>query len=98
MMLRLKVKFKQHDMILRCRPFWSFSDPSPLDTKQTFVSRENTHHIDVHGLPIYHERYLEVLSFHSPENLAAAKDSRGWFHIQPTGLPRYERLFSRAFG
>jgi hypothetical protein len=73
------------------------------DKKQTFVSPDKSHHMDVELRPLYAKRFKEVLSFHSPENLAAATEEgpggeSSSFHINLSGEPAYSPRFDRTFG
>lgn len=61
------------------------------------IAPEGTHHL-YRGHPLYAQRYLEVLSFHDPPQLAAARDLSGAFHITYDGNPAYPTRFIRTFG
>lgn len=56
-----------------------------------------THHI-INTEPAYAERYLNVTSFHAPENLAAARSIDGAFHIDFAGHPVYTYRFKHTYG
>ena len=60
------------------------------------VSPFGTHHLR-DGVPLYAERFDEVLSFHEPGLAAVRRDGRAW-HIRSDGEPAYRRRFDRTFG
>ena len=60
------------------------------------VSPSGTHH-DCDGVPLYDERFDEVLKFHEPGLAAVRRGGQAW-HIRSTGAPAYERRFDRTFG
>ncbi len=63
------------------------------------VSADNTYHVWNSINPVYSLRFKNVLSFHSPENLAAVEDEFGSaYHIDMNGLPAYAHRFKRTFG
>jgi hypothetical protein len=53
------------------------------------------HELD--GIPMYDQRYDEVLSYHAP-GLAPARKGNVWFHITPKGERAYQGKFDRVFG
>jgi hypothetical protein len=63
------------------------------------VSPDNTHHVWNSANPVYSLRFKNVLSYHSPEYLAAVEDEFGSaFHIDMNGQPAYSSRFKRTFG
>ena len=60
------------------------------------VSPSGTHHVRG-GVPLYAERFDEVLKFHEPGLAAVRRDDRAW-HIRSDGEPAYNRRFNRTFG
>ena len=62
----------------------------------TRISPTRTHHIR-NGLPLYAERFDEVLKFHEPGLAAVRRGGRGW-HIRSDGEPAYDGRFDRVFG
>lgn len=55
-----------------------------------------TYH-EVDGIPMYEERYDQVLSFHAP-GLAPARKRDVWFHIGADGKKAYCCEYDRVFG
>ena len=55
-----------------------------------------THHVR-NGVPLYAERFDEVLKFHEP-GLAAVRRGREAWHIRIDGTAAYARRFHRTFG
>lgn len=49
------------------------------------------YHINVEGLPAYHQRYTQAFGFYNERAVVA--DSTGWFHILPDGSPIYEERY-----
>ena len=62
----------------------------------TRISPTRTHHVR-NGLPLYAERFDEVLKFHEPGLAAVRRSDRAW-HIRGDGEPAYDRRFDRTFG
>ena len=62
----------------------------------TEVSPCGTHHVR-DGVPLYTDRFDEVLKFHAPGLAAARRDDEAW-HIHIDGRAAYGRRFSRTFG
>jgi len=60
------------------------------------VSKDGTHHVRG-AMPIYSNRFHEVLKFHAP-GYAPARDATGAFHIAITGAEAYLSRFVRTFG
>ena len=60
------------------------------------VSRAGTHHVR-DGVPVYAERFDEVLKFHDPGLAAVRRGCDAW-HIRVDGTAAYGRRFSRTFG
>jgi hypothetical protein len=60
------------------------------------VSENFTHHV-IDGLPVYDERFDEVLKFHEP-GLAPVQCGQLAWHIDVHGRAAYQRKFQRAFG
>lgn len=60
------------------------------------VSPSGTHHVR-DGVPLYAERFDEVLKFHEPGFAAVRRVGRAW-HIRGDGEPAYDRRFDRTFG
>ena len=60
------------------------------------VSPCGTHH-RLDGVPLYAERFDEVLGFHAPGLAAVRRSGEAW-HIRDDGRPAYERRFLRTFG
>ena len=52
---------------------------------------------EIKGKPLYHNRFDEVLSFHSPGLAPATLDGK-WFHIRQDGTRAYSHSFDRAWG
>lgn len=67
-----------------------------MDWKRTTIASDGTHH-ELDGLPLYDERFEEVLPFHAPGRAPVRKEDRAW-HIDASGCAVYERRFLRAFG
>ena len=67
-----------------------------MSWRGTAVSPSGTHHVR-DGVPLYKERFDEVLKFHEPGLAAVRRDGRAW-HIRSDGKPAYERRFDRTFG
>ena len=64
--------------------------------REAGVAPSGTHH--VRGkVPLYAERFDEVLEFHAP-GLAAVRRSREAWHIRIDGTAAYARRFHRTFG
>ena len=64
--------------------------------RSTTVSPSGTHHVEG-GVPLYAERFDEVLKFHEPGLAAVRRDGQAW-HIGDDGEPAYDRRFDRTFG
>ena len=60
------------------------------------VSPSGTHHVR-DGVPLYGDRFDEVMKFHEPGLAAVRRDGRAW-HIRSDGEPAYNRRFDRTFG
>lgn len=60
------------------------------------ISPEETHHL-LRGEPLYENRFIKVMSFHSP-GIAAVKDESGAYHINLDGRPVYNKNFIQTFG
>ena len=60
------------------------------------VSPSGTHHIRG-GVPLYAERFDEVLKFHEPGLAAVRRGAEAW-HIHVDGTAAYARRFRRTFG
>ncbi len=67
-----------------------------VNWRGTAVAPSGTHHVR-DGVPLYGERFDEVLKFHEPGLAAVRRDGRAW-HIQSDGEPAYDRRFDRTFG
>jgi hypothetical protein len=65
------------------------------------IAPNHTHHV-LGGdptKPLYSKTYKNVLSFHTPENLAAVEDMDGQsYHIDFTGQPAYPQRYKHTFG
>lgn len=48
-------------------------------------------HIDVHGNPAYHKRFVQTFGFY--QGLAAVQDADGFFHIDPSGQAAYSQRY-----
>ena len=66
------------------------------DWRKYTIAPDLSHHV-INGRPAYPARFLEVLKFHEP-GLAPVLDLSGAHHIDPDGLPAYDRRYLRAFG
>lgn len=64
--------------------------------KDATVSADRRYHILL-GIPLYRERFDEVMSFHEP-GLAPAKKGSKWFHIRQDGKRAYGVSFDRVWG
>ena len=62
----------------------------------TRISPTRTHHVR-NGLPLYAERFDEVLKFHEPGLAAVRSEDKAW-HIRSDGAAAYARRFWRTFG
>ena len=62
----------------------------------TSISPTRTHHIR-NGLPLYTERFDEVLKFRDPGLAAVQSGGKAW-HIRSNGAAAYARRFRRVFG
>ena len=60
------------------------------------VAPSGTHHVRGH-VPLYAERFDEVLKFHAPGLAAVRRDGKAW-HIRMDGAAAYARRFHRTFG
>ena len=60
------------------------------------VSPSGTHHVRG-DVPLYAERFDEVLKFHAPGLAAVRRDGKAW-HIRMNGAAAYTRRFHRTFG
>lgn len=60
------------------------------------IADSGTHHLG-QGIPIYSERFDEVLKFHPP-GLAPVRQRVDAWHIHPDGSPAYARRFRKTFG
>ena len=60
------------------------------------VSPSGTHHVRG-DVPLYVERFDEVLKFHAPGLAAVRRDGKAW-HIRMDGAAAYTRRFHRTFG
>ena len=60
------------------------------------VSPSGTHHVR-DGVPLYAERFDEVLKFHEPGLAAVRRDGEAW-HIRMDGTAAYARRFRHTFG
>ena len=67
-----------------------------MNWRGTVVSPSGTHHVR-DGVPLYRERFDEVLKFHEPGLAAVRRDGLAW-HIRSDGEPAYRRRFERTFG
>lgn len=66
------------------------------DWRRTVVASNGTHHA-LDGVPLYSERFDEVLKFHAPGLAPVSRDGLAW-HIDLKGQPAYVQRFLRAFG
>ena len=60
------------------------------------VAPSGTHHVRG-DVPLYAERFDEVLKFHAPGLAAVRRDGKAW-HIRMDGAAAYARRFHRTFG
>ncbi|MCZ0941570.1 MAG: methyltransferase [Gammaproteobacteria bacterium] len=60
------------------------------------VSPDGTHHVR-NGIPLYRERFDEVLKFREPGLAPVRRDGLAW-HILSDGEPAYPQRFERTFG
>lgn len=60
------------------------------------ISADGRFH-EIDGVPLYAQRFDEVLSFHEPGLAAVRIDGRAW-HIDECGSRAYAREFHRTFG
>ena len=67
-----------------------------MDWQDSKVSLDMRFH-EVKGVPMYVERYDQVLSFHAP-GLAPVRKGDAWFHIGPDGKKTYRYEYDRVFG
>ena len=67
-----------------------------MNWRDASVSPSGTHHVR-DGLPLYEERFGEVLKFREPGLAAVRCNGQAW-HIQGDGEPAYNRRFDRTFG
>lgn len=67
-----------------------------MSWRDTGVSPCGTHHVRA-GVPLYAERFDDVLKFHAPGLAAVQRDGKAW-HIRADGTAAYRRRFSRTFG
>ena len=67
-----------------------------MSWRGTGVSPCGTHHV-TGGVPLYPERFDEVLKFHAPGLAAVRRDDEAW-HIRIDGTAAYGRRFRRTFG
>ncbi|RME28502.1 MAG: methyltransferase, partial [Deltaproteobacteria bacterium] len=64
--------------------------------QDTAVAPSGTHHLRG-GVPLYVERFDEVLKFHPPGLAPVRRGEHAW-HIRVDGSPAYSRRFLRTFG
>ena len=64
--------------------------------RDTEVSPSGMHHVRG-GVPLYAERFDEVLKFHEPGLAAVRRGGEAW-HIRMDGVAAYARRFRRVFG
>ena len=67
-----------------------------MNWRGTAVAPSGTHHVRG-GVPLYAERFDEVLKFHEPGLAAVRRGGHAW-HIRNDGEPAYNRRFDRTFG
>ena len=67
-----------------------------MNWRRTTVSPSGTHHVR-DGVPVYAERFDEVLKFHDPGLAAVRRNGQAW-HIRSNGEPAYDRRFDLTFG
>ncbi|MFA6011323.1 MAG: methyltransferase [Desulfobacteraceae bacterium] len=67
-----------------------------MDWSQIKVSTDFTHHLK-DDIPLYDERFDEVLKFHTPGLAPVKKDQKAW-HINRDGKPGYVERYLRTFG
>ena len=67
-----------------------------MNLKNIIVSPDLTHHLK-DGVPIYKERFDNVLKFHAPGLAPVMKDGKAW-HITVNGTEAYNIKFIRTFG
>ena len=67
-----------------------------MNRRDIAVSRSGAYHVR-DGIPLYAERFDEVLKFHEP-GLAAVRRGRDAWHIRVDGTAAYGRRFFRTFG
>lgn len=67
-----------------------------MSWRQATVSECRTHH-RLHGMPLYGERFDEVLKFHEPGLAPVRRGAQAW-HIGPDGSEAYARRFLQTFG
>jgi hypothetical protein len=67
-----------------------------MSWRHAVVSECRTHH-RLQGLPLYGERFDEVLRFHEPGLAPVRRGTQAW-HIGPDGSAAYARRFLRTFG
>jgi Shikimate kinase len=72
------------------------SQPPELAWQRTTVAPCGTHHL-LDGLPIYSDRFVEVLKY-NPPGLAAVRTLDAAYHITPAGTPAYPQRYLRTFG
>lgn len=65
-------------------------------TDHILISADETHHL-VDNIPLYEQRFLKVLKFHSP-GLAPVLSQQGAYHIDLKGKANYEKRFVSTFG
>ncbi|ODS23106.1 methyltransferase [Candidatus Endobugula sertula] len=63
---------------------------------QFTVSGDGTHHL-YNGVPVYEERFDEILAFHQPGLAPVRRGSKAW-HIRVDGQAAYSCRFMRTFG
>lgn len=64
--------------------------------KRSRIAPDRTHHV-CDDIPLYDQRFDDVLEFQEPGLAAVARSGLAW-HINADGTPAYQRRFERTFG
>lgn len=67
-----------------------------MSWRNAIIAADETHH-QVDGIPLYEQRFDEVLKFHEPGLAPVRRGDAAW-HIRPDGAPAYPGRFQRSFG
>jgi len=67
-----------------------------INWKESTISPDGSHHL-INDIPMYLDRFDEVLKFHDTGLAPVRLNKKGW-HIKPDGSRAYSKEFLRVFG